>query len=144
MRRKWSWALAAGVCLGLVAAGVGIANELIWMPINPSFGGNPANGSWLLASAQAQNTMVPKTTTYTRPDPLADFEYSLKRQYLSRLADRIMDDVFGEDTLLPSEQTDAEYTLGDYHVQITTLGSIKVTITDTITGNQTDVEVPYY
>ena len=144
MKRKWICVLAGGVCLALAAAGVGIANELIWTPINPSFGGNPANGSWLLASAQAQNTMVPKSTGYTRPDPLADFEYSLKRQYLTRLADRIMDDIFGEDTLLPSGDTDAEYTIGDYHVQISTLGSVKVTITDTITGSETAVEVPYY
>ena len=143
-RKKGSYALAVGVCLGLVAAGVGIANELVWTPINPSFGGNPANGSWLLASAQAQNTMVPKAATYTRPDPLEDFEYNLKRQYLARLADRIMDDVFGEDTLLPDAQSDAEYTIGDYHIQITTRDAVKVTITDTITGSQTSVEVPYY
>jgi curli production assembly/transport component CsgF len=136
--------MAVGICLGLIAAGVGIASELVWTPINPSFGGNPANGAWLLASAQAQNTMTPKPTTYTRADPLDDFEYLLKRQYLSRLADRIMDDVFGEDTLLPDAQTDAEYTIGDYHVQISTMDSIKVTITDTITGNETMVEVPYY
>jgi len=144
MKRKWICVAAAGVSLGLAAAGVALANELIWTPINPSFGGNPANGAWLLASAQAQNTMTPKASTYTRADPLEDFEYNLKRQYLSRLADRIMDDIFGEDSLLPEGDTDAEYTIGDYHVQISTLGSITVTITDTITGGETSIEVPYY
>lgn len=144
MKRKWIYVAVAGVCFGLAAAGVGIANELIWTPINPSFGGNPGNGSWLLASAQAQNTMVPKATTYTRPDPMEDFEYNLKRQYLSRLSQKIMDDIFGEDTLLPDGDTDAEYTIGDYHVQISTQGAIKVIITDTLTGTETSVEVPYY
>ncbi|MDH2422745.1 MULTISPECIES: curli assembly protein CsgF [Cobetia] len=32
------------------------AGELIYQPINPSFGGNPLNGSYLLGKAQAQDT----------------------------------------------------------------------------------------
>ena len=37
------------------------SGELVYQPINPNFGGNPLNGSYLLNSAQAQNT-------YTDPD----------------------------------------------------------------------------
>jgi hypothetical protein len=31
------------------------ATELVYTPVNPAFGGNPLNGTWLLNNAQAQN-----------------------------------------------------------------------------------------
>jgi curli production assembly/transport component CsgF len=34
------------------------ASELVYHPVNPTFGGNPANGSNLLAEAQAQGNGV--------------------------------------------------------------------------------------
>ena len=33
----------------------GQATELVYTPVNPAFGGNPLNGSWMLNNAQAQN-----------------------------------------------------------------------------------------
>ena len=41
--------------LGLGSCGLVQATELVYTPINPSFGGNPLNGTWLLNNAQAQN-----------------------------------------------------------------------------------------
>ncbi len=35
------------------------ATELIYTPVNPSFGGNPANGSFLLNKAQAKTIIKP-------------------------------------------------------------------------------------
>ena len=34
-----------------------VASELVYRPVNPSFGGNPINGNYLLGNAQAQNTI---------------------------------------------------------------------------------------
>jgi len=31
-----------------------LASELVYHPVNPTFGGNPLNGSFLLSTAQAQ------------------------------------------------------------------------------------------
>jgi curli production assembly/transport component CsgF len=46
----------AGLCLlGLGSCSLVHATELVYTPINPSFGGNPLNGTWLLNNAQAQN-----------------------------------------------------------------------------------------
>lgn len=41
---------------GLIAIGVphAFASELVYRPINPSFGGDPLNGNWLLSQATAQ------------------------------------------------------------------------------------------
>ena len=36
------------------AAGSTFASELVYRPVNPSLGGDPLNGSWLLSQASAQ------------------------------------------------------------------------------------------
>ena len=41
-------------CL-LASACAAQATELVYTPVNPAFGGNPLNGTWLLNNAQAQN-----------------------------------------------------------------------------------------
>ena len=43
-------AVAAAVALAAPVA----ASQLIYRPINPSFGGDPLNGNWLLSQATAQ------------------------------------------------------------------------------------------
>ena len=124
------------------------ATELVWTPINPSFGGSPYNASWLMASAQAQNTLGDSSSgsgaSLWNRDPIEEFEESLKRQLLSRLSRKIVDEAFGEDSLLPDGETEAKYTIGDYEIYVTTDGGISLTITDVLTGNTTTVEVPYY
>lgn len=42
---------AAVVVGGLVSAS---ASQLTYTPVNPNFGGNPSNGTYLLSTAQAQ------------------------------------------------------------------------------------------
>ncbi|PZM08176.1 curli assembly protein CsgF [Rhizobium tubonense] len=45
-------ALTAGIIIA--AAGSSYASQLVYKPINPSFGGDPQNGNWLLSQASAQ------------------------------------------------------------------------------------------
>ncbi len=134
-------------CL-LVSADIATATELVWVPINPSFGGPSYNATWLMASAQAQNKLVEKTKPYTyeRPDPFEDFEYTLKRQYLYALSRKILNQAFGEeeDLLLPEGETEAHYTVGDYKIDVTTNGQITVVLTDITTLDLTTVEIPYF
>lgn len=40
--------------LAISNAGIGFASEIVYRPINPSFGGDPINGNWLLSQASAQ------------------------------------------------------------------------------------------
>lgn len=40
--------------LTVVAASSSVASELVYRPINPSLGGDPLNGNWLLSQATAQ------------------------------------------------------------------------------------------
>lgn len=130
--------MGVAVCaLCLASVNGAAASELVYTPINPSFGGSPLNGQWLLNSAQAQNRF---TESLWQRDPLEDFQNMLTRQILYRMSRNIIDEAFGEDTLQPGH-----YEVGDYTIDITTDGQVvTVLITDTLTGNSTTIEVPYY
>ncbi len=45
--------LAAGIT-AIAAIGTAAASELVYKPVNPTFGGDPLNGNWLLSQATAQ------------------------------------------------------------------------------------------
>ncbi|CAM5210441.1 hypothetical protein CDEF62S_05979 [Castellaniella defragrans] len=47
--------LTAGA-LAVLTAAPAMAGQLIYTPVNPSFGGNPLNGSYLLSKAQAEKS----------------------------------------------------------------------------------------
>jgi curli production assembly/transport component CsgF len=111
------------------------AGELVYHPINPAFGGNPYNYSWLLESANAQNE-------YKDKDPLEDFEDTLNKRILTTLANRIIDAAFGG---YGDDLQGGEYQFGDYNITISTEGGgINVDIFDQGSGSSTTVSVPYY
>ncbi|MBD3181257.1 curli production assembly/transport component CsgF [Candidatus Poribacteria bacterium] len=117
------------------------ATQLVWTPVNPSFGGSPYNGTWLLNSAQLQNKLR-EPIDYLREtrDPLEDFEYNLNRQVLNRLSQKVLDGAFGEEALEAGH-----YEVGNYIIDINTgLNGVSVSIADSTTGDTVDVEVPYY
>lgn len=69
------------------------ASELVYTPINPSFGGNPLNGTWLLGSAQAQNdNSAPSPglgAGYAGTSALERFTSQLESRLLSQLMTNI-------------------------------------------------------
>jgi len=119
-----------------------MSSQLVWTPINPSFGGNPYNASWLMSSAQAQNTLEEKAAVspYTERDPLEDFKNNLSRQVLSRLSSQLIRTAFGDKGVEPGH-----YEVGGFIIDITeNISSIGIEILDPATGDQTIVEIPYY
>lgn len=144
MKRLVMYVVCGIVCvLFLMPTTEARATELVFNFRNPSFGGSPFNGPWMLAQAQAQNKHVEKKKPFTMPerDLIGDFESNLNRQILYRLSNKIIDSAFGEQGLDPGQ-----YTVGDYtiDVEVDKISGIKVTITDTATGNTTTVKIPYY
>lgn len=138
------------VCvLFLMSVSVATATELVWTFINPSFGGSPFNGAWLLDQAQAQNKFSDNPGNPGNPgnpssllerDSLEDFENSLNRQVLYKLSRKIVDSAFGEEALEPGH-----YSVGDYIIDVSTdINGISVVITDISTGSTTTVQIPYY
>lgn len=134
------------VICGLLLFSVQLAaQDFVYTPKNPAFGGNPYNYSWLMSSAQAQDTYKAPSETddrysYYGSDPAQDFAESLNRQILSRLSREIVTRQFGEEAL-----EEGTYILGDYQIDIGNAeDGINITIVDNTTGATTTVSVPYF
>jgi curli production assembly/transport component CsgF len=124
-------------------AGKTYAQDFVYTPKNPAFGGNPYNASWLMSSAQAQNDIKETSSSAYSPysaDPLKDFSESLNRQILSQLSRQIVARQFGEDALKAGT-----YVLGDYQIEVgDQANGLNITIVDNKNGSQTTVSVPYF
>lgn len=122
------------------------AQDFVYTPKNPAFGGNTFNYQWMLSSAQAQDTYKAPVDASSDPysryssNPVDDFAESLNRQILSRLSRELVSRQFGEEAL-----TEGTYVLGDYQIDIGDAGGgINISIVDNSTGATTTVEVPYF
>jgi curli production assembly/transport component CsgF len=132
---------AAGFLLstaGLVGASAG---ELVYQPINPSFGGNPFNSSHLLGLAEAQNQHIdePRFSAGTTGLSQADlFVRQLQSRLLSGLAAQVSDAIFGENA-----QDSGEVVFGDHTITFQRgLEFIDITIFDGVSGGTTEIRVP--
>lgn len=120
-----------------------LATELIYQPVNPNFGGNPLNGSYLLNSAVLQDPhgflKEPEKATPVKT-PIQQFNERLTNSVLSKLSDKIVASAFGEDSLAPGT-----YKIDSFDITVSSdLGGITVNINDTSTGKKTQVQVPYF
>ena len=125
----------------LFTTGKAYAQDFVYTPKNPAFGGNPYNSSWLLSSAQAQNDKEDDSlySYNSQTDPLSDFAESLNQQILSQLARKIISNQFGEDAL-----TTGTYLLGNYQIEIgKTNNGLNIIIQDKGSGSKTTVTVPF-
>ena len=127
--------------LALPASG-SLATELVYQPVNPSFGGYPANGTFLLALADAQNTIKdPEAAAYQAQNPLNSFSDTLNRRILSILAEKIVNTAFGDTTSVISS---GQYVVGDYIIDVDTSNGVTVVISDPLTGGSTTVSIPNF
>ncbi|GAA78151.1 curli production assembly/transport component CsgF [Pseudoalteromonas sp. BSi20495] len=119
------------------------ATEIIYTPINPSFGGNPLNANMLLSKAQAQNKhkapVIEKSYT-------EQFQDSLERTYLNRMVREITDMAFGENIDDSIFNQDSIFMSGDYQIEVitSTTDSITVRITNIIDDTVVIIEVPRF
>ncbi|MDB5467651.1 MAG: hypothetical protein JWQ46_2413 [Phenylobacterium sp.] len=117
------------------------AQQFVYTPINPTFGGNPFNSAHLLGVAGAQNNYKdPTTATTATPPPTQGqiFAQQLQSILLSRLAQQVSDAIFGA-----NPQQHGIVTFGTQTIEFTrTLQNVLLTITDAGTGEVTTVTVP--
>lgn len=121
-------------------AGASLATEMVYTPINPSFGGNANNGTVLLSSAQAQNPYKdPSIKQPAELTPLQQFNDSLQRSVLSRLSAAATSTLIGANGQLLPGSVDT----GNYHIVIADLGAglLQVTTTDKTTGESVSFQV---
>ncbi|SET03848.1 curli production assembly/transport component CsgF [Hymenobacter actinosclerus] len=126
--------------LALWSAPAATAQDFVYEPINPNFGGNTFNYSSLLSAATAQDTYKDPNAAraQTAEDPLTSFATNLNRQILSQLTDRFISDQFGKGTVKAGT-----YSVGGYQIQVTPgANGVVIVIGDPATGNQTTVTIP--
>lgn len=115
------------------------AGSLVYQPVNPSFGGSPLNGGWLLQQGQAQNLFANKANgggAYKPPTPGEMFAQQLTSQIYSSLANQITKAIFGDNA-----QTSGSYSFGGTQISFVRVGSeVQITIFDGTTT--TTVSVP--
>lgn len=123
-----------------VGTGALFAQQLVYQPVNPSFGGNPLNGNWLLSSASLQDNTTDPSLADQVQDPFADFQNNLNRSILSQLSRNLTNQIFGEG----GELQEGLFQLGDFSIEIIeTLDGVQISIFDLLTGNETTILVPY-
>jgi curli production assembly/transport component CsgF len=138
--------LISSLCMLIVGLGPSErtwASELVHDFVNPAFGGNPLNGPFLLNTATLQNSFTEDGGGLGRPpdDLLGDFEERLNRSILSRLSREIVEDIFGED----GDITTGTFDIGDLTlVVMEDLDGVLISITDTLTGDATTIEIPFF
>ncbi len=140
---------AAAMCVLPVTSKAG---QLVYTPVNPSFGGNPLNSSHLLSIANAQRdaTASDAKKTSSSSSGLSSspgssqtsdaqlFVQQLQGRLLSALASQVTDAIFGT-----NPQDSGTVKFGDTTVTFNrSLTSIDLSIYDATTGTTTQISVP--
>lgn len=120
------------------AAGVA-AQDIVYQPTDPTFGGNPFNSSHLLGIANAQNTY--KDPGSASSSSQADiFARQLQSRLLSALSSQIVDAVFGE-----NPQESGTISFGGQTITFERgLTDVTLNISNDETGEVTTIVVPTF
>ena len=117
-----------------------IAQELVYKPVNPSFGGNAFNSSHLLAIANAQDDNEPPASEVDGTSQGELFARQLESRLLSGLASSVTDAIFGDN---PQESGTIKF--GDQTIEFFRgLDSVTLTIFDATTGTTTEIIIPLF
>lgn len=111
--------------------------DMIYKPINPSFGGDSFNSSHLqgLASTQNQFTKTSKSSTQTTSER---FLSMLQTRLYSSLASQVAEAIFGDNA-----QPSGTIVFDDQQIAFVNTGTeIQLTVTDFTTGQVTNITVP--
>lgn len=116
----------------------GVAQDLVYKPKNPAFGGDTFNYQWLASSAEAQNKFTAKEVETVQQTELEQFRDQLNSQLLGQISRSLFTQQFGTDAI-----SEGSYTFGSLAVEIyPSSGGLTVDILDTKTGEQTQVIIP--
>ncbi len=116
------------------------AQELVYQPNNPSFGGNPFNSSHLLGIANAQNGYEAPRDEEAQETQAELFLRQLQTRLLSGLATEVTNAIFGDDP-----QENGRVVFGDQVIEFTRgLDSVTIVVTDGALGTTTEIILPLF
>lgn len=117
------------------------SSELVYVPVNPSFGGNPLNGPVLLNQANAQNGFTDHSSSSSAgtQSTLTQFNSMLQSAILSRVSSAVTSSIVGADGKL----TPGTVETTDFTISIVNLspGLLQITTTDKTTGQTTSFQI---
>ena len=113
------------------------AQEFVYKPVNPAFGGDSFNYQWLMSSADAQNFYREEDTS--EQTELEVFTEDLNRQLLNKINRALLDSqIDTSEGLEPGV-----YNFGSLNVQVyQSTDGLVVDILDIGTGEQTQIIIP--
>jgi curli production assembly/transport component CsgF len=144
MRSSKTIAISFGLaCLAFGAPA--LAWELVYVPVNPNFGGNPNNGLQLLANAQAQDRHkdpdagLGELSGLGSGSTLQDFNQMLERAILSRITSAVTSNIVSSSGALIPGTVETS----DFIITIADLGGglLQITTTDKLTGQSTSFQI---
>lgn len=124
--------------IALVAAPVA-AQDLVYRPISPTFGGNPFNSNHVLGVANANNDYRdPRSTSSNSQADI--FARQLQSRLLSALSSQIVNAIFGDN---PQER--GTITFGGQTIEFfRSLEDVTLIIRNDDTGEETRIVVPLF
>lgn len=134
--RGFASGLLALTCMWSASAA---AQDMVYEPIDPSFGGNPFNSAHLLGIANAQNDY--RDPNARSSSSQADiFARQLQSRLLSALSSQIVDAIFGE-----NPQESGTISFGGQTINfVRNLTEVTLTIVDDNTGEVTEIVIPTF
>ena len=137
----WNGSRTFSLCLVFVGPACAsiAASELVYTPINPTFGGNPLNATQLLGVASAQKPNQPTTSTAsTQQSASQQFLQMLQSQLYASLASSVANAITGQNA-----QATGTIKLNNTQLTWNTVGGqTNITMTDYTTGQITQISVP--
>ncbi|MCJ8296859.1 MAG: curli assembly protein CsgF [Colwellia sp.] len=134
--------LILALVISISVSGYASGSELVYKPINPSFGGSPLNGNFLLGKAQGQNKHKAPQSTKSFEEKVAN---AIERATISDIVRKYKDTVLGESAVINNAE-DSTFISGDYQIDILSSNSdtITIEITDLLTDKVTIIEIPKF
>ena len=90
------------------------AQDLVYRPKNPAFGGDTFNYQWLLSSAESQNTFTdPNARNQDDQSDIERFTENLNSQLLNQISRTLFNEQFGTEGL-----TEGTFSFGSLFIEI--------------------------
>ena len=116
------------------------AQDIVYQPVDPSFGGNPFNSAHLLGIANAQNDFSAPSSSSSSSSQADIFARQLQSRLLSALSSQIVDAIFGE-----NPQESGTISFGGQTVDFfRSLDEVTLNITNDDTGEVTTIVIPTF
>ena len=126
-------------CALAVSPSPTLAQDLVYQPLDPSFGGNPFNSAHLLGVANAQNDFrEPRSPQSNTQGDI--FARQLQSRLLSALSSQVVDAIFAE-----NPQESGTISFGGQTIDFSRgLTEVTLNITDDNTGEVTTIVIPTF